>query len=51
MIFDRPIPQALKDHLLHYWMITVQCVSASTEIIIPALRSQNIIDAVIESFK
>ena len=51
MVFNRPIPQTFKDHLLHHRMITVQCITTTTEIIIPAFRCQHIINSVIKPFE
>ena len=50
-VIDSPVAKAFQDHLSDDRMVTVQCVSAATEVIIISFRGKHIIDLVVKALE
>ena len=50
-VADRPIPKALQNQLVNDWMITVQGIAATAEIIIISIRCQHIINLIVKALE
>ena len=50
-VFDHPVTKAVQDHILHYGMITVERISAATEIIIMSIGSKHVVNLVVKAFE
>src|SRR5699024_2847473 len=51
MVAEHPVAQAVENHISYHRMITIQSISTSAEIIVMSVRSQHIINVIVDSFE